>query len=64
MSEVVTKTFTLSIMNESLDTKIKKIKMDTQCKIILQLKAYLDLITFFFVWYTARKREEGFEPHT
>ena len=29
MSEVVTKTFTLSIMNESLDTKIKKIKMDT-----------------------------------
>ena len=29
MSEVVTIAFTLSFMNESLDTKIKKIKMDT-----------------------------------
>ena len=42
MGEGVTLDFTLNIINESLNIKIKKIKMDTWLEIRIQLETNLD----------------------
>ena len=42
MGEGVTLDFTLNIINESLNIKIKKIKMDTLLEIRIQLETNLD----------------------
>ena len=42
MGEGITLDFTLNIMNESLNIKIKKIKMDILLKIRIQLETNLD----------------------
>ena len=42
VSEVVTLALSLDILNESLDTKSNKIKINTWCEIRLQLETNLD----------------------